>query len=70
VPLVVVVAAVALPVGGAAELADPQDQRVVEQAATLEVGEETGDRLVGGLATGGSCAEATPNATRPPNRIR
>ena len=49
-PLRVVVAAVvaaALDHRRAAELAAPDDQRVVEQAARLQVVEQGGDRLVG-----------------------
>ena len=45
--LVVVIAAVAaLGVGRAAELAAPQDQRIVEQAACFQVLQQARDRLV------------------------
>ena len=40
-------AAAALADGRAAELAAPDDQRVVEQARPLQVGQQGGDRLVG-----------------------
>ena len=38
--------------GHAAEFAAPDDQRAVEQAALLEVGQQAGDRHVGFLAAG------------------
>ena len=38
--------------GVPAELAGPDDQRLVEQAAALEVGEQAGDRLVDGAGVG------------------
>src|SRR5262249_8526112 len=41
---------VALPEGGAAELAAPDDERVVEQTAALEIEDERGAGLVGGHA--------------------
>ena len=47
---VVVVAVRALAVDGAAELAAPDDQRVVEQAALLQVLDQGGGGLVGVLA--------------------
>ena len=50
---VVVVAPVTLGRGCAAELCAEDDQRVIEQAALPEVGEQTGDRLVGGGAARG-----------------
>src|SRR5690348_8933262 len=43
---VVIAAVVALAVGGAAELAAPDDQGVLEHVALLEVGEESGDGLI------------------------
>src|SRR4051812_21311180 len=50
--VVMVAPATRFGLGGAAELASPEDERAVEQAATLQVGEQAGDRLVGlgGLA--------------------
>ena len=46
----VVAAVLALGAGGSAELAAPDDQRLFEQAALLQVGEQPGDRQVGLLA--------------------
>ena len=46
--VVVAAGAVLFGVGRAAELAAPPDERVFEQAAPLEVGEQAGDRLVDG----------------------
>jgi hypothetical protein len=50
VPAVVVLRERALGVDGPAELAAPDDQRLVEQAAPLEVRDEGGGGLVGVLA--------------------
>ena len=51
VPLVVVSASVPpLPVGRAAKLASPDDQRVFEHVALLQVSQQTGDWLVDCLA--------------------
>ena len=41
--------AVLLGVGCTAELAAPPDDRIVEQAALLEIGEQAGDRFIDGL---------------------
>ena len=45
-PGIVIAAVAALAVGRAAELRRPDDERVIEQAARLEIGEQAGDRLV------------------------
>ena len=42
----------ALAIDRAAELAAPDDERVVEQAALLEVGDQRGRRLIGVAGTG------------------
>src|SRR5262245_38360461 len=46
--IVIAAGAVAFGVGSAAELAAPPDQRVLEQPAPLQVGEQSRDRLIGG----------------------
>ena len=51
--VVVAAGAVLLGVGGAAELAAPPDERVLEQAAPLQVGEQAGDRPVDGAGVVG-----------------
>ena len=46
--VVIAARAVLLGVGGAAELAAPPDQRILEQSALLQVGEQAGDGAVDG----------------------
>ena len=55
---VVVGRQLALAVDRAAELAAPDDQRVVEQAALLQVVDQRGGRLVGVLALAGDLLAA------------
>ena len=55
---VVVGGQLALAVDRAAELAAPDDQRVVEQAALLEVGDQGGGRLIGVAALAGDLLRA------------
>ena len=66
---VVVAAVLALGARGPAELATPDDERLVEQPALLQIGEQAGDRQVGLLAAsagaGGVVARACPRAGRP-----
>src|SRR5262245_15654850 len=53
----VVAAAVGIDAGRAAEFARPDDKRVVEHAATLEIGEERGERLVKLVGEGAGSVE-------------
>ena len=66
---VVVAAVLALGAGGPAELAAPDDQRLVEQAALLQVGQQTGDRAGRSARSKSGCRRrcwcACPTAGRP-----
>src|SRR5437879_5265606 len=53
--LVVVTPVRALREGRAAELPGPDDQRVLQQSALFEVGQEAGHRQVGGMAERAEC---------------